>query len=99
MIKHRQNSILNHKIYIKIVIKAIKYVDEVVPQVDKDKLGTYLRLEHKFNKMFVGSDWQGTPQWLKYEEQFKPYGVEIVYLPHTDGISSSQLRETLKAKE
>ena len=73
-------------------------MDEVVPQIDKDKLGAYLRLPKKFHRMFVGSDWQGTPQWNEYEEQFKPYGVEIVYLPHTDGISSSVLRTRIKWK-
>ncbi len=78
------------------IIEAIRYVDEVVPQPDKDKLGAYIRLGKRFHKMFVGSDWQGTPQWVSFEEQFKPYGVEIVYLPHTDGISSSILREKLK---
>lgn len=73
------------------IVKAIKYVDEVVPQKDKNKLGAYLK--YKFDKMFVGSDWEGTPQWKKFEEEFAPYGVEIVYLPHTDGISSTILRE------
>lgn len=77
------------------IVKAIRYVDEVVPQIDKDKLAAWHRLGKRFNKMFVGSDWQGTPQWELYEQQFTPEGVEIVYLPHTDGISSSQLRETI----
>lgn len=77
------------------IVEAIRYVDEVVPQIDKDKLAAWHRLGCRFNKMFVGSDWQGTPQWQHYEEQFAPEGVEIVYLPHTDGISSSQLREEL----
>ena len=49
-----------------------------------------------FNKMFVGSDWQGTPQWDDFEKQFASVGVEIVYLPHTDGISSSILRDIIK---
>jgi glycerol-3-phosphate cytidylyltransferase len=74
------------------IIKSIRYVDEVVPQLDKDKLSAYIKMEKKFNKMFVGSDWQGTPEWNKYEEQFKQYLVSIVYLPHTDGISSTDLR-------
>lgn len=77
------------------IVSAIRFVDEVVPQIDKNKLGAYLRLDKKFNKMFVGSDWQNTPQWKKFEEQFSPYGVEIVYLPHTEGISSSILREKI----
>lgn len=71
------------------IVSAIRYVDEVVPQLDKNKLGAWEK--YHFHKMFVGSDWKDTPQWKHFEEQFKPLGVEIVYLPHTDGISSTQL--------
>lgn len=75
------------------IIEAIKYVDKVVPQTDKNKLGAWKK--YHFNKMFVGSDWKGTPQWAKFEEEFAPVGVEIVYLDHTDGISSTILRDRL----
>lgn len=78
------------------IVRALRCVDEVVPQIDKDKLGAYLRMPRRFHKMFVGSDWQGTPAWQRYEQQFANYGVEIIYLPHTDGISSSMLREIVK---
>lgn len=76
------------------IIEAIKYVDKVVPQHDKNKFGAWEVL--KFDKMFVGSDWQGTDAWNQFEEQFRPLGVKIVYLSHTDGISSSILREKIK---
>lgn len=76
------------------IIKAIRYVDEVVEQPDKNKMAAWER-KH-FDKMFVGSDWQGTPQWQEYEKQFAKVGVEIVYLPHTDGISSTSLTEYVK---
>lgn len=75
------------------IVKAIKYVDQVVPQYDKNKLGAWEK--YRFNKMFVGSDWKGSDAWNKFEEQFKPLGVEIIYLSHTDGVSSSQLREQM----
>lgn len=75
------------------IVSAIRYVDEVVMQPDKDKLAAWHR--HHFHKMFVGSDWQGTPQWNKFERELNPLGVEIIYLPHTDGISSTILREKL----
>lgn len=78
------------------IVRAIRFVDEVVPQIDKNKLGAYFRLGRRFHKMFVGSDWKGTPQWNQFEKDFQPYGVEIKYLPHTDGISSSMLREKIK---
>lgn len=76
------------------IVEALKYVDQVVPQTDKNKYEAWEK--YHFDKMFVGSDWQGTPQWEKYERQFAPIGVEIVYLQHTDGISSTQLTEVIK---
>lgn len=76
------------------IINAIKYVDKVVPQHDKNKFGAWRNLG--FNKMFVGSDWKNTPQWKKYEKEFKPFGVKIIYLPHTDGISSTKLTCVIK---
>ena len=77
------------------IVKAIRYVDEVVPQRDKDKLSAYLNMGKRFHKMFVGSDWKGTPQWDRYEQQFAPYGVQIIYLSYTEGISSTYLRKEL----
>lgn len=75
------------------IIKSIRYVDEVVPQVDKNKFAAWEK--YHFNKMFVGSDWKGTPQWNGFEKQFSTVNVEIVYLSHTDGISSTILREKI----
>lgn len=76
------------------IISAIKYVDQVVPQIDKNKIGAWEK--YHFDKMFVGSDWQGTEEWKTFEEEFSALGVEIIYLPHTDGISSSKLTEVIK---
>lgn len=75
------------------IVEAIKYVDKVVPQVDKNKLSAWEK--YKFNKMFVGSDWKDTEVWNGFEKQFAPLGVQIVYLNHTDGISSTILREKI----
>jgi glycerol-3-phosphate cytidylyltransferase len=79
------------------IVRAIRYVDEVVPQPDKDKLAAWER--YHFHRMFVGSDWKGTPQWLGFEKQLEPLGVEIIYFDHTDGISSTMLREVLHDRE
>ena len=76
------------------IISSIKYVDEVVPQPDKNKYEAWTRL--KYDKMFVGDDWKGTPAWDRYEKELTPHGVEIVYLPHTDGISSTKLTKVVK---
>ena len=78
------------------IVGAIKYVDKVVPQFDKNKMAAWEK--YHFNKMFVGSDWKGTEAWNRFEEEFKPLGVEIVYIDHTDGISSTILREIINGK-
>lgn len=79
------------------IVEAIKYVDKVVPQPDKNKYAAWER--YHFNKMFVGSDWKGTEAWNRFEKQFAPIGVEIVYLDHTDGISSTILRDKLNSQD
>lgn len=76
------------------IVAALKYVDKVIPQVDKNKMAAWER--YHFNKMFVGSDWKGTSQWQKFEAQFTPLGVDIIYLTHTDGISSTKLTNVIK---
>lgn len=75
------------------IVEAIKYVDRVVPQTHRDKFAAWQ--EHKFDRMFVGDDWKGSPLFNELEEKFKPYGVEIVYFPYTTGTSSTLLKKTL----
>ena len=76
------------------IVNAIRYVDEVVPQMDRDKFSAWERL--RFNRMFVGDDWKGSALFTELEEQFDPLGVEIVYFPYTKETSSTFLKETLK---
>jgi len=79
------------------IIDSIKYVDQVVVQYNKNKLAAWELF--KFDVMFVGSDWKGTQTWNNYEKEFASIGVDIVYLPHTEGISSSLILERiLKSK-
>lgn len=75
----------------KAIVEACRYVDEVVPQVSMDKFAAWIEL--KFDVMFHGSEWKGTDLYNEYEHKFGEVGVKIVYLPHTDGISSTMLRE------
>lgn len=75
------------------IVKAIRYVDEVVPQEDRDKFAAWERLH--FDRMFVGDDWKGSAMFTELEERFQPHGVEIVYFPYTKETSSTLLKETL----
>lgn len=75
------------------IVGAIRYVDKVVPQNDMDKLAAIKK--YNVDAVFVGSDWKGTPSWIEYEKQFNLEGCDVVYLNHTDGISSTILRERM----
>ena len=75
------------------IVKAIKYVDEVVPQTTMDKYQAWEQLH--FEAMFHGDDWKGSSLYEKYEEMFSKVGVELVFLPHTSGTSSTILSEKL----
>jgi glycerol-3-phosphate cytidylyltransferase len=76
------------------IVRAIQYVDSVVPQEDMDKFEMWKKL--KFDVMFVGDDWYASPKWEELEKQFKEVGVRIVFFPYTKGTSSTLLNETLK---
>lgn len=76
------------------IVEAIRYVDGVVPQPDMEKIRPVKELGA--DVVFVGSDWKGTDAWNQYEEQFASVGADVVYIDHTDGISSTLLREKLK---
>ncbi|MBO4777990.1 MAG: adenylyltransferase/cytidyltransferase family protein [Bacteroidales bacterium] len=76
------------------IVKAIRYVDEVVPQLNMDKMEAWKK--YKFNVMFVGDDWKGTDKWNKIEEEMNSVGVKIVYFPYTKGTSSTLINQTLE---
>lgn len=75
------------------IVRAIKYVDVVIPQPSMDKIGAWERL--KFNMVFVGDDWFQTEKWEQIETDFKERGVQVVYFPYTKGISSTILNQML----
>ena len=75
------------------IVEAIRYVDKVVLQSDMEKIRPVKELGA--DVVFVGSDWKGTEAWNRYEKEFAAVGCDVVYLSHTDGISSSILREKI----
>ena len=75
------------------IVSAIKYVDMVVPQTSMDKMEAYKKLN--FDVLFHGSDWKGSDMYNKIIEDFSKIGVDVVFLPHTEGTSSTMLREKL----
>lgn len=79
------------------IIKSIRYVDQALFQTNMDKVSAAKRLGA--DVIFVGSDWEKTPTWLSYEKELNKIGCDVVYLEHTDGISSSILRAKLNERD
>ena len=67
------------------VIESIKYVDLVIPQIDKNKQKAVD--EYKIDAISVGSDWKG-----RYPKTSCP----VEYFPYTKNMSSSVLKEKIK---
>lgn len=76
------------------IVEAIRYVDKVVPQTSMDKFAAWEAIH--FDAMFHGSDWKGSPLYLEYEKVLGNVGVDLVFLPHTDGTSSTELAQKLQ---
>ena len=78
------------------IVSGIKYVDKVVPQKSMNKMEAWKEL--KFDALFHGSDWQNSNMYNELIKQFSSIGVDVIFLPHTEGISSTMLAEKLNEK-
>lgn len=78
----------------KAILESIRYVDRVI-ESEKEDCDVYLKGKVKYDILFVGSDYKGTPRFQRYEELFADKDVSIVYFPYTQGTSSTQLREAI----
>lgn len=72
------------------IIKELRCVDDVLLCDTLKKTTMWNRIH--FNAIFIGNDWKGNARWAQTERDLAPLGADVVYLKHTDGISSSLLR-------
>ncbi len=69
------------------ILEAIRYVDLVIPEEKwEQKIGDVL--EYGVDTFVIGDDWEGKFDFLKDH-------CEVVYLPRTEGISTTQIKEDL----
>jgi len=78
------------------IISSIRLVDAVVGNYTLDKMSAWEK--YHFDVIFIGDDWKGSERWKQTEKELSLVGVEVVYLPHTSGISSSIIRENIEKK-
>ena len=75
------------------IVESIKYVDRVVPQTSMNKMEAWKQLH--FDAIFHGDDWKGSTLYNEVEAELNKVGCDMVFLPHTDGTSSTLLTEVL----
>ena len=71
----------------KYILEAIKYVDEVIPEENWDQKIRDVK-NHNIDIFVMGDDWKGEFDFLK------DY-CKVVYLPRTEGISTTKIKQDL----
>ena len=77
------------------IVRSLRFVDDVHAEVVPDKIDTWRDV--RFDVIFKGDDWRGTPKGDKLERDFAAVGVEVRYFPYTMHTSSTMLRKALAA--
>ena len=87
------NSIKNKKAYFsyeqrKMMLHAIKYVDEVIPESNWEQKTTDISM-YSIQVFVMGNDWEGKFDFLKNQ-------CEVVYLSRTPDISTTSIKTELQ---
>lgn len=72
----------------KILLESVRYVDLVIPEENWEQKVSDVR-EFKIDTLVMGDDWTGKFDFLKDK-------CEVVYLPRTPEISTTQIKTDLK---
>lgn len=75
------------------IVESIKGVDRAEINRFRDKLKLW-DLYH-FNVIFIGDDWKGTDRWNHFEEVLAQVNVDVVYVPYTQGISTTEIKRKI----
>lgn len=73
------------------IIKSISFVDKVIPEETWDQKASDVK-EYDVDILAMGDDWAGKFDTLSSD-------VEIVYLPRTEGISTTDIRTVISRVE
>ena len=72
------------------IISNIKAVDKAVLVDTLDK--KLILALYPFDAIFIGDDWKGNPRWEQTKKDMEKKGIDVIFLPYTVGICSSELR-------
>ncbi|WP_423363671.1 glycerol-3-phosphate cytidylyltransferase [Mycoplasma sp. P36-A1] len=72
----------------KMMLDSIRYVDLVIPEENWDQKSSDV-VKYEADKFVIGDDWKGEFDFLK------DY-TEVIYLPRTEGISTTKIKRDLE---
>lgn len=75
----------------KLVLEALRHVDEVIPEDNWEQKEKDI-VDHRIDVFVMGDDWEGKFDHLKAR-------CEVVYLPRTEGVSTTQTKAHLRLTE
>ena len=75
----------------KLLLESIRYVDLVIPEENWEQKRTDVHL-YRVDTFVMGDDWVGRFDFLKEE------GCEVIYLPRTPEISTTQIKQDLNKR-
>ena len=75
----------------KVILEAVRYVDEVIPEYTWEQTIDDVK-NNNVDVFVMGNDWEGKFDFLKEY-------CEVVYLPRTEGISTTKIKSDLNVKE
>ena len=70
------------------IVAGIKYVDKVIPEYNWEQKQEDIE-KYNVDCFVIGNDWEGKFDFLKEK-------CEVVYLPRTNGISTTEIKTKLK---
>lgn len=75
------------------LLEAIRYVDLVIPENNWEQKVSDIK-EYHVDTFVMGDDWEGKFDYLRDQTD-----AEVIYLPRTPEISTSQIKKDLEARE
>ena len=75
----------------KVILEAVRYVDEVLPEYTWEQKVDDVK-NNDVDVFVMGDDWEGKFDFLKEY-------CEVVYLPRTEGISTTKIKSDLNMKD
>ena len=72
-------------------LRCVDRVEAIDPAMTSDKMAAWRHFH--YDALFSGDDWKGSERYAKTEAELAEVGATVVWLPYTQGVSTTQLKE------